>query len=383
MPPEAESKFRTSVSTVTRTVLWARGAGRCYMCNRSLIGDLLNGVQDANFGFVAHIVAEKPRGPRGDTVRSAQLVDDVRNLMLLCYKHHKLIDRDRPKDYPEERLLQIKADHERRIATLTDVLPDRASHVLRYAANIGSHQSLVGYDEVAAAMLPERYPADGRQTLDIELIGNSRADDEPDFWAIELENLRRQFNRKVSDRLERREISHLSVFALAPQPLLIELGRLIGDITPTAVHQRHREPTGWRWAEDGEPMRIESRRREGNGEVVGLIVGLSATVSLDRAEAVLGPKARLWVLQAINAHNDIMRRSADLTAFRQLIRRTLDEIKASCPTAKQIHLFPAMPVSCAIEVGRVWMPKADLPLFVYDENRKLGGFQPAFRIESN
>ena len=128
-------------------------------------------------------------------------------------------------------------------------------------------------------------------------------------------------------------------------------------------------------------MRIEARRRKGGDDVVGLIIGLSATVSLDRAAAVLGPNANLWVIQAANPHNDIMRRSADLRSFRQLMRRTMDEIKASCPTAQQIHVFPAMPVSCAIELGRVWMPKADLPLLVYDENRKLGGFQPAVRIE--
>ena len=34
----------------------------------------------------------------------------------------------------------------------------------------------------------------------------------------------------------------------------------------------------------------------------------------------------------------------------------------------------------AIEVGRVWMPKADLPLVVYDQNRALGGFGRALEI---
>ena len=27
-----------------------------------------------------------------------------------------------------------------------------------------------------------------------------------------------------------------------------------------------------------------------------------------------------------------------------------------------LHVFPAMPVAAAVETGRVWMPKADLPL---------------------
>ena len=40
-----------------------------------------------------------------------------------------------------------------------------------------------------------------------------------------------------------------------------------------------------------------------------------------------------------------------------------------------IHVFPAAPVAAAIDFGRVIMPKADLPMRVYDENRTLGGFQ--------
>ena len=43
-----------------------------------------------------------------------------------------------------------------------------------------------------------------------------------------------------------REIEHLSVFALGPIPLLVELGSLLGDITPADVYQLHREPAGWR-----------------------------------------------------------------------------------------------------------------------------------------
>ncbi|MED4570056.1 hypothetical protein P9302_11290 [Brevibacillus agri] len=39
------------------------------------------------------------------------------------------------------------------------------------------------------------------------------------------------------------------------------------------------------------------------------------------------------------------------------------------------HVFPAGPVATAIEFGCIWMPKADLPLSLYDENRIVGGFQ--------
>src|SRR5215208_6425486 len=59
-------------------------------------------------------------------------------------------------------------------------------------------------------------------------------------------NLRRQFATHVRARIAAGEVHHLSVFALGPIPLLIELGRLLGDITPADVFQLHREPAGWR-----------------------------------------------------------------------------------------------------------------------------------------
>jgi hypothetical protein len=54
----------------------------------------------------------------------------------------------------------------------------------------------------------------------------------------------------------------------------------------------------------------------------------------------------------------------------------LNEIKAvhGEQTVPVLHVFPVLPVSAAVEVGRVWMPKADLPLVVYDQNRTLNGF---------
>jgi hypothetical protein len=44
-----------------------------------------------------------------------------------------------------------------------------------------------------------------------------------------------------------------------------------------------------------------------------------------------------------------------------------------------IHIFPAVPVSVAIEIGRVRMPKSDLPLVVYDNIREKG-FMPRLTI---
>jgi len=107
-----------------------------------------------------------------------------------------------------------------------------------FAASIGDNEALVSTQAIFAAMPPDHHPASG-QTLDLEMVGCAFRDNEPAFWAFHRENLRRQFDAKVRSRVERQVIRHLSVFALAPQPLLIEVGRLLCDIVPATIRQRH------------------------------------------------------------------------------------------------------------------------------------------------
>lgn len=360
-------------SQKNRAVIWARAAGHCQYpgCNVSLIGDLVSGKEDANFGLIAHIVADAPGGPRGDPVRSLQLADDPSNLMLLCYKHHKLIDHDDLIGHPEQRLLEMKAAHENRIRIVTAIDADRASHVLRYGAKIGAHESLVSFERVSLAMLPDRYPAAGR-SIGIEILGNAAEDGEAKFWNTEPDNLRRQFDTQLKPRIASREITHLSIFALAPMPLLIELGHLLGDIVPANVYQLHREPAGWRWAKDGPHIQYQIHKPQHLGKAIALKLALSATVTDDRITTVLGDDVAIWAVTTPLANNDMMRYPDDLREFRKVMRSVYNEIKATHGADATINIFPAIPVSAAVEVGRVWMPKADLPLVIYDESRGNG-----------
>ena len=58
----------------------------------------------------------------------------------------------------------------------------------------------------------------------------------------------------------------------------------------------------------------------------------------------------------------------------------MDQIKVQHGEQGVIHVFPAVPVAIAVDFGRVIMPKADLPLRIYDENKALGGFSHALDL---
>jgi hypothetical protein len=362
-----------------QSALWARAAGRCQYrgCNRDLVGDLISGNEDALFGFIAHIVADSPTGPRGDPVRSPKLAKSLDNLMLLCSVHHKLIDVDEEDGHSEPFLLAMKAEHEARLALLAGIDEDRASHVL--GASIGTNEALVSTRAIFTAMPPDRHPA-SQQTIDLEMTGHAFTDADPAFWAMQQVNLQRNFAARVGGRIERQDIRHLSVFALAPQPLLIELGRLLCDIVPVVVHQRHREPATWRWQRDC-PTITYSRGEPAQDRTgpVALKLGVSATITDDRIERVLGEDTAIWSLCAEAPHNDIVRCPEDQVAYRKALRLLFDAIKGRHGDTVPIHVFPALPASLAVETGRVWMPKADPELRIYDQQREKG-FVPALTI---
>jgi hypothetical protein len=60
----------------------------------------------------------------------------------------------------------------------------------------------VSTQAIFAAMPPDRHPTSG-QTFDLEMVGCAFRGDEPAYWAVQRENLRRQFEAKVRGRVER------------------------------------------------------------------------------------------------------------------------------------------------------------------------------------
>lgn len=214
----------------------------------------------------------------------------------------------------------------------------------------------------------------------MSLKNSSFSDHEDDYWQIEREHLNRQFHRAVNPRLANGDILHFSIFAFAPQPLLIELGRLLSDIPAAEVYQLHREPPDWIWQEHPAGFEFNVRKPSNFHEIVALNLSLSATINNSRITSVLGSDVSIWTVTIKKPNNDFLKSRQQLSLFRQIFRQVLDEIKAIHGQNSVLHLFPACPVAISVELGRVWMPKADLPIFVYDQNRLNGGFENVLKI---
>lgn len=378
-----DSAGTRAIPTAVQCELWGKAAGRCEFagCNKPLWKSSVT-QEPVNIAQKAHIHPFSNRGPRGNSNGSPRDRNGVDNLMLVCHECHKKID-DKPDGgrYPTALLRRMKAEHEQRIERVTGIDPSKRSHILLYGANIGDHSSPLQYDQAAIALFPRRYPAQDTP-IDLATINGSFMDRDEEFWRIEATSLGRHFSQRVRERLATGDIGHLSVFAIAPQPLLTLLGTLLGDIVPADVYQRHREPPGWEWPDQATPVAFQLYEPITIGGPPALVIALSGTIAPARVTSVLGPNAAIWTITTSTPHNDLIKSQADLATVRSVLRSVFDGIKAAYSSAETLHIFPACGVSVAVELGRVRMPKADMPWQIYDENTSRGGFVPALTIKN-
>lgn len=370
----------SSIQGKIKISLWGKAGGRCEYegCNKPLWLDSLTKAE-FNTAYIAHIIADQPDGPRGDTKLSKKLKNDISNLMLMCDEHHRLIDKENVEGHPVERLREMKHKHENRIEILTSICEDKQSHILLYGANVGRQNAPLSYEKASVAMVPERYPAENH-AIELSLKNSSFQDHEEKYWDIEREHLRRQYKSNVLPRLASGNVRHFSIFAIAPQPLLMEFGRLLSDIPAADVYQLHREPADWKWQEHPENFDYKIVEPDTFDGVPVLNLSLSATINSSRISQVLSEPCSIWTITINHPNNDFLKSQLQLQMFRTKFRKLLDRIKAKHGESAIIHLFPAVPVSIAVEIGRVWMPKADLPIKVYEQNRKSGGLVHALEI---
>ncbi|KAK42866.1 hypothetical protein BG58_37730 [Caballeronia jiangsuensis] len=97
--------------------LYGKAAGRCSICSIKLFED------QVKLGEMAHMIAKRQRGPRGELLFDGDL-NSYENLILLCPTDHTRVDND-PDSYPLRLLRQLKADHERKVEQMLSPSPRR------------------------------------------------------------------------------------------------------------------------------------------------------------------------------------------------------------------------------------------------------------------
>lgn len=362
-----------------KILLWGKAAGRCQYrgCNDSLYRDDLTQAE-FNQSYIAHIVADSPQGPRGHATRSELLKRDINNLMLLCDTHHRLIDREQVDKHTEDVLIEMKKEHEERMNLITGINYNKKSEIVIYKASIGVNPVVMTYEYLREYLVPKYYPARHTAT-DLSLSNSTSVDSRKSFWELQIENLEDQFRDQILPKLRKSELPHVSLFALAPIPLLIKLGIMLNDIQQIDVRQKRRNPDTWNFEADIDTVYNLELAAEVKTNIA-LKIELSDTITDDRITSVLGGDTSIYSIKIDNPDNDFVKSRKQIADFGEKMKEAFRKIKEIHGQEAILNIFPAMPVSLAVQLGRVWMPKADLSMTIFDQNRDLGGFVKAIDI---
>jgi len=301
--------------------------------------------------------------------------------MLLCHECHKLID-SQPDRYTTRTLRLFKRQHEQRIHQLTGTTPDRQTTVVVLKAMIGTHAVEISPSEIQDAIAP-RYPDADPFIIDLTEIPDTG--DEV-FWKSAMQAIDVKCDRLYATQFDGSTPRHLSVFALAPIPLLVHLGSRLSSKIPVDLYQRHRGSEDWKWKTTGDAVRyIFKKIRDGSDKLkVALAVSLSGTVPVESLAPHVGSDCTVYTITLDGGipNPSFPRQRTDLTGFEQVYRKLLAVILRDHGVVDELHVFPAVPAPIAVVLGREPLPKVHPALIIYDYNKSKGGFTQTTRSGS-
>lgn len=354
----------------TRRDLWIKAGGRCQFrgCNKPIDRNFLT-QEKVIIGAYCHIIGDSPDGPRGDSLRSKSLAADPENIILCCPICHKTIDDSKLQGhYPEALLIGMKQEHERHIQRLYDAKDVKRSLPLIITGRIAGSPTSVNVAHARHAVLLksnyERFPSHSEQLISLNGVGLSESDGE--YWQVAKKVIDSQFENFVSIT-RGGDIEHVDVFGLAQIPVLMYAGYRLGDRVPATIHHAFRDQSNkWLWPSRTEPDAAFSYSLPHATDVteLALAVSLSGSIRVEDVEKTV-PGIPIATLEAGVKSAFVISKEDDLAAFVSSWRSLLAEIHQKYGHVK-LHVFPAVPNSVAIEMGRCVHPKVMPTVNVWD-----------------
>ncbi len=343
----------TKLSAKTAIQLWMRSAGNCQYrgCPEYLYRDDLTEKAMIN-GYLAHIIADSPDGPRGDPIQSPQLAKDITNLMLLCPKHHKLIDVDDIDGHSVEVLRQMKQEHEDFVERFKQgILHSHATGVIQLFAPVGETKVTELSDPlIREAIGINRYPKSEYGSI---FLMNDRdfSNTSSEFWIANY----REISVRLEQRLSVMRPQHLSVFAFAPIPLLVGLGRALGDARDIDLYQRNQDGK-WTWSDAANRALqfIVSKPYVApeNREAV-LKVEISSIIDNDGIHKTIMQELPVFSLSVTSPQLHIVSSDATVKEFHAKLLFLLNDLTQEYPNLERLHVFLSAPASICVAFGRV------------------------------
>lgn len=213
-------------------------------CGEYLYIDELTG-RDGNFSYLAHNVASSENGERGIPVLSNLLSNEPSNILLLCDKHHRLIDRVAACDYTAEILSRMRSKFINDADELLDGLRYQPIPVYSILWPINTNvASPPNKKEISASL----------STLNLKMGGAINCIYDSNDSTREMPELQKCIMpssiKNAADKIIQQTGGsghRAALFAFGPTPALVALGALLGNKSQYTPMLRYRDGACWKW----------------------------------------------------------------------------------------------------------------------------------------
>ena len=171
-------------------------------------------------------------------------------------------------------------------------------------------------------------------------------------------------------------------------PFLFFLGKCIGDTIPCDIYQSHRniENTSktWNWQElpevEKDTSYVVNLEQEGKSDIVLVKLAISDSLNSDKYPNLTGNNISIYQISVNEPSPHFLKSKKQLETFSYEYRKLLNLIQAKHGTKCKIFILPAIPVSIAIECGRIILPTKDPEIYVCEYFKDNGGYKKVLRL---
>jgi hypothetical protein len=380
------------ISDSVKAEVASLAAWRCQFegCGENLRTHVIPGVR-GNFSYFAHIVASSPEGPRGDTVLSPKLANDPTNILLLCDKCHRTIDRVAPHLYSRDRLREMRARNLTSVERCLDSLRYPMARILVLAGNVQGQTAAFDESLAQEAMWLRKLRIDNARPDWFARNGGHLGDTHSSaFWSSLFALLKDDIPRLRAILNGTGQDSVLGMpLAVFPAPhttsVLILSGRLLGESRSIHLFQFHRDQVsgtlGGQWAWPGEPPAKDKysvkvlRSPQLAEKEATLLVYLTDSIPPEELPSTFHENKQ-WARPTIeicvaNPSRRIIAHPEDLELFGLAVDDALQMLQDQWRALK-IHLVVIAPITACVRIGQKIQARCQADFVLYERDTSTG-----------
>lgn len=379
------------ITEKTAQKVWADAGARCMFegCSRDL-SEVPLWTKAARVGYLAHIVASDPSGPRGSQADSHRLANVPDNIMLMCDEHHRLIDSFAPFFYTAEILNEMRQVHRDIVRSYLDSLAFPRIKAVTLHANLANVPTYFHDSELIEAIVASKRAMEPGVIHYVRR--KAQRDDRhlPEFWPQYLREHENDIRQLVSgfNASSGAHVENLAIFPLHHIPTLVLGGRVMGEAQAIQLFQYDKERKSWAWdsKNNAHPPDSFSVGPLPPDRIEEVLITLELSASLDEDALPDGLKEAIdtgrvaWIRVTTSKTGfNCIGHPDDLDQFSLAARKAIVHAQ-DFMRVRKVHLIAVSPASTVFRFGQMLQAGHHPECIVYDRASRDHQFVPALSI---